>query len=154
MVQIDTFKFGTVGVDDSKKISFEAGLPGFEGLKDFALIHDEEKGGPALMYLQSLEDKDVAITVASPLALTDTYSPAIEEKDLEGIGELKEDNIIVLVTVNIPDKIEDMSANLKSPIIINTDTLLGAQIIVEDEDALVRFPVYEILKAAKEKGGA
>ena len=123
MVQIDTFKFGTVGVDDSKKISFEAGLPGFEGLKDFALIHDEEKGGPALMYLQSLEDKDVAITVASPLALTDTYSPAIEEKDLEGIGELKEDNIIVLVTVNIPDKIEDMSANLKSPIIINTDII-------------------------------
>lgn len=149
MVQIDTFKFGTVGVDDSKKISFEAGLPGFEGLKDFALIHDEEKGGPALMYLQSLEDKDVAITVASPLALTDTYSPAIEEKDLEGIGELKEDNIIVLVTVNVPDKIEDMSANLKSPIIINTDTNKGVQVVAANEELSAKQPIYEYLKAKK-----
>lgn len=101
------------------------------------------------MYLQSLEDKDVAITVASPLALTDTYSPAIEEKDLEGIGELKEDNIIVLVTVNIPDKIEDMSANLKSPIIINTDTNKGVQVIAANEELSAKQPVYEYLKAKK-----
>ena len=86
MVTIDTFKFGTVGVDDSKKIVFDAGLPGFPELKEFALIHDEDKGIPSLMYLQSLEDKDVAITVASPLALTDTYAPAVEDKEVEGIG--------------------------------------------------------------------
>ena len=149
MVQIDTFKFGTVGVDDSKKITFEAGLPGFEGLKDFALIHDEEKGSPALMYLQSLEDKDVAITVASPLALTDTYSPAVEEKELECIGDIKEDNIFVLVTVNIPEKIEDMTANLKSPIIINTDTNKGVQVSAANDDLSAKQPVYEYLKAKK-----
>ncbi len=149
MVQIDTFKFGTVGVDDSKKITFEAGLPGFEGLKEFALIHDEEKGNPALLYLQSLEDKDVAITVASPLALTDTYSPAVEEKELECIGEIKEDNIFVLVTVNIPEKIEDMTANLKSPIIINTDTNKGVQVSAANDELSAKQPVYEYLKAKK-----
>lgn len=149
MVTIDTFKFGTVGVDDSKKIVFDAGLPGFPELKEFALIHDEDKGIPSLMYLQSLEDKDVAITVASPLALTDTYAPAVEDKEVEGIGELKEDNVIVLVTVTIPEKIEDMTANLKAPIFINTDTNKGVQVIAANEELKSRQPIYEYLKAKK-----
>ncbi len=45
-----------------------------------------------------------------------------------------------------------MSVNLKAPIIINTDTLRGGQLIVED-DYEVRFPIYDILKKAKEEAG-
>lgn len=149
MAQIDTFKFGTVGVDESKKIRFEDGLPGFPELKDFILIHDEEKGIPSLLYLQSVEDKDVAITVASPLGLADAYDPAIEEKDVEAIGEIKEDNVIILVTVNIPEKIEDMTANMKSPIIINTDTNKGVQVVAANEELSSRTPIYEYLKSKK-----
>lgn len=149
MAQIDTFKFGTVGVDESKKIRFEDGLPGFPELKDYILIHDEEKGIPSLLYLQSLDDKDVAITVASPLALADTYDPAIEEKDIAAIGDIKEDNVIVLVTVNVPEKIEEMTANMKSPIIINTDTNKGVQVVAANEEFSSRAPIYEYLKAKK-----
>lgn len=45
-----------------------------------------------------------------------------------------------------------MSINLKGPIVINVETKKGCQIIVED-DMQVRFPVYDILKEKKEKGG-
>ena len=101
------------------------------------------------MYLQSVEDKDVAITVASPLGLADAYDPAIEEKDVEAIGEIKEDNVIILVTVNIPEKIEDMTANMKSPIIINTDTNKGVQVVAANEELSSRAPIYEYLKSKK-----
>ena len=37
-----------------------------------------------------------------------------------------------------------------APIIINTDNMKGGQLIVED-DLEVRFPIYEILKKAKEE---
>ena len=143
---IETKTMGKVEVSDEQMIQLPSGLFGFADYHRFALIDCHVK---PLIWMQSLEDKDVAITVASPLALTDTYSPAIEEKDLEGIGELKEDNIIVLVTVNIPDKIEDMSANLKSPIIINTDTNKGVQVIAANEELSAKQPVYEYLKAKK-----
>ena len=43
--------------------------------------------------------------------------------------------------------------NLKAPIIINTDTLKGGQLIVEDDEYEVRFPIYDILKKAKEEAG-
>ena len=45
-----------------------------------------------------------------------------------------------------------MTVNLKAPIIVNTDTRLGGQIIVED-DYEVRYPIYEILKKTKEEAG-
>ena len=75
--------------------------------------------------------------------------PAIEEKDVEAIGEIKEDNVIILVTVNIPEKIEDMTANMKSPIIINTDTNKGVQVVAANEELSSRAPIYEYLKAKK-----
>ncbi len=149
MIQIDTFKFGTVGVEENKKISFESGLLGFPGLKDFMLIHDDEKGIPSLMYLQSLEDKDVAFTVVNPLAVTDAYSPAVDDKDVEGLAELKEDNVLILVTLTIPEKTEEMTANLQAPIIINTETNKGVQVIAANDDLSVRQPVYEYLKSKK-----
>ena len=45
-----------------------------------------------------------------------------------------------------------MSINLKAPIVINSDTMKGAQIIVED-DLPVKYMIYELLKLRKEKAG-
>jgi flagellar assembly factor FliW len=55
----------------------------------------------------------------------------------------------VLVTLTVPSDITKMTVNLKAPILINVDTLQGGQIIVED-DAPIRFPIYDILKKKKD----
>ena len=41
-----------------------------------------------------------------------------------------------------------MTVNLKAPFIINTDTLKGCQLMVED-DVQVKAPIYDILAARK-----
>jgi flagellar assembly factor FliW len=66
---------------------------------------------------------------------------------------LTEENTYVLVTIKVPSDPTQMSVNLKAPIIINTDTLKGGQLIVEDDEYEVRFPIYDILKKAKEEAG-
>ena len=42
--------------------------------------------------------------------------------------------------------------NLKAPIVINMDNHKGVQLIVED-DYPVKYKVYDVLKAKKEKAG-
>jgi flagellar assembly factor FliW len=42
-----------------------------------------------------------------------------------------------------------MTANYKAPIIINAGTLKGIQLIAENEDYLVKQPIYDVLKAKK-----
>ena len=71
---------------------------------------------------------------------------------LEHLGNLTAENTYVLVTVTAKEDITLLSVNLKAPIVINTDERKAHQVIVED-DFPVKFPIYEILKAKKEKAG-
>lgn len=73
----------------------------------------------------------------------------MEDELLKPLGELNEENIIVLVSVTVPREIEKISANLKAPFVINSDTRKGAQIITENPDYEVKYRFYEQLKAYK-----
>ncbi|MCI8896321.1 MAG: flagellar assembly protein FliW, partial [Lachnospiraceae bacterium] len=62
-MQITTKVFGEITVDDDKLIYFPKGIIGFPDLKDFALIHDEEKGSDSIHWLQSIQEPAFAMPV-------------------------------------------------------------------------------------------
>ena len=145
--------FGEIEIDESKIITFEDGIIGFPDIKKFTLIFDEEKEGrPSISWLQSMDEPEIAFPVMDPLFVCETYNPSVEEELLKNLGTIKEDNLYVLVTVTVPQNIKELAANLKAPIVINTDTRKASQIIVED-DLPVRYRIYEILEEAKKKAG-
>ena len=148
---IKTKIFGDVEISDDKIITFDDGIIGFPDLKHFAIMHDEEKGSDAgIKYFQSVEEPGFAMPVMDPLMVCENYNPQVNDELLTPLGELKDDNIIVLVTVTVPTDLTKMTVNLQGPIIINADEKKGAQIIVEGTDYPVRFPIYDILKSRKE----
>ena len=146
--------FGTIDVADDKIIKMERGMIGFPELTHFALIFDEEKKGRKfnIMWLQSMDDGDIAFPVVDPLTVKEDYFPSVSEEILAPLGEMNTDNTYILVTVTVPRKVEDFSINLKAPIVINIETNRGAQIITED-DFPVKYRVYDLLKGNKEKAG-
>ena len=150
-MKANTRIFGEIDIDESKIITFVNGMVGFPDMKKFTLIYDEEKknkGG--IMWFQSLDEPEFAMPVMEPTVVLPEYNPTVNNELLSPLGELTSDNLYVLVTVTVPSDITKMTANMKGPIIINTDTLLANQIVVEN-DMQVRFPIYEILKARKEE---
>lgn len=142
---VNTRLFGEIDVQDDKIINIDKGIIGFPDMKLFTLVFDSEKEEKNIGWFQSLDETAFAMPVIDPKKILDDYNPTIEDELLKPLGELTPDNTYVLVTVKVPSNIEDMTINLKAPIIINTDTLIGGQIIVED-DVEVRFPIYDILK--------
>ena len=88
--------------------------------------------------------------VMNPLMVCETYNPQVSEELLSDLGNLSDENIVVLVTVTVPTDLTKMTVNLQGPIIINSDEKKGAQIIVEGSEYPVKFPIYEILKSRKE----
>ena len=147
---IKTRIFGDVEISDDKIITFDDGIIGFPDLKHFAIMHDEEKGSDAgIKYFQSVEEPGFAMPVMDPLMVCENYNPQVNDELLTPLGELKDDNIIVLVTVTVPTDLTKMTVNLQGPIIINADEKKGAQIIVEGTDYPVRFPIYDILKSRR-----
>jgi len=148
-----TKNFGEINIDDDKIITFENGIIGFPELKEFALIHNEERGaGSSIKWLQSMDDPETAFPVMDPTLIKEDYNPTINDEILKPLGELNDENIFVLSTVTVPRDLEKMSINLKAPIVINADTRRGAQIIVEDEFP-VKYMIYDLLKRRKEKAG-
>ena len=145
--------FGEIESGEEKIVTIEQGIIGFPNLNHFTLIFDsekEEKSG--IMWLQSLDDGEVAIPVLVPTELMPEYNPTVNNELLEGLGSLTPENIYVLVTVTVPKDIRRISVNLKAPIIVNTDTNRGCQLIVED-DYEVRHNIYDLIKDGKEKAG-
>ncbi len=152
-MRVETRLFGEIEIADDKIITFENGLVGFPDMKKFTIIYDEEKPGKnGLMWFQSLDETQFAMPVMEPNVVMPDYNPTVNDELLVHLGDLTEENLYVLVTVTVPKDITNMTVNLKGPIVINTDTLQADQIVVEDDFA-VRFPIYDILKANKEKAG-
>lgn len=149
-MRVKTNLFGEMDIEDEKIICFPDGMIGFPDNKRFTLIVDEKEDRTSHIYwLQSIEEETFAIPVMNPLLVKKNYNPEVEDELLNPIGGLKEDNISVFVTVTVPTQIENMSVNLKAPIIINMETMKACQLILDGEDLPVRYPIYDILKSRK-----
>lgn len=147
---ITTNLFGEVEVVEEKLIKFEQGIIGFPDLKGFLLIHDEEDDNKKISWLQSVDEPVFAMPVIDPLIVDGTYNPEIEDELLKPLMIKEDSEILVLTTITVPSDATKMTSNLKAPIIINVDNLKAAQLIVEDEKYLVKYPIYDILKSNKE----
>ena len=146
--------FGEIEIADEKIITLEKGMIGFPNLNHFALIFDEEKEqkDTTIMWLQSMDEPDIAFPVMMPHVVMEDYRPNVSEEILAPLGVMTEENTYLLVTVTVPKKVEDFSVNLKAPIVINMENHKGVQIIVED-DYPIKYKVYDVIKNKKEKAG-
>lgn len=153
-MHINSRLFGEIDVDDGKVIYFESGIIGFDDCKRFTLLYDSEKNEQkSIMWLQSVDRPELAFPVADPMSITREYNPIVEDEWLEPIGGIeKEEDLYVLVILTVPSDLTRMTANLKAPLIINTDTMKGCQLIVNNDDYEVRYNVYDYVQSLK-KGG-
>ena len=150
-MEVKTRLFDSINIEEDKIIRFVNGLVGFPELKDLALVHDtDSESGKGIQWLQSMQDGNFAIPVVNPLQILDNYDPVVEDELLTPLGELAVEDMLVLVTITVPEDITKMTVNLKGPIVINAKNCMACQVIAENEGLEVKFPVYDILKAKKE----
>lgn len=145
--------FGEIDIDEKKIITLENGMIGFPEFQKFALIFDEEKGvkESSVMWLQSMDDPETAFPVMQPNTVKPDYNPTVDDEMLSPLEGLSEENMYVLVTLTAAADVKETSVNLKAPIVINTETMKGCQIIVED-DYPVKYKIYEAVKDKKKAG--
>ncbi len=149
-MKADTRLFGKIDIEEDKIIHMQTGMIGFPDLKNFALIYDmeKEKKDSSIMWFQSMDEPQIAFPVMQPNGLKSDYNPTVNDEMLQPLGKLKETNIYVLTTVTATADKRNASINLKAPIIINTDTNKGCQVIVED-DYPVKYNIYDAIMSKK-----
>lgn len=145
-MKILTKIFGEIEVNEEKVLNFDEGIIGFPDLNRFMLIHDVEAEKKTVSWLQSIDEPAFAMPVVDPLAVDPEYNPVVEDELLRPLGDMVEEDIIVLVTMTVPADVKKATVNLKAPIVVNSKNLKACQIILDDEKYLVKHPVYDALK--------
>lgn len=125
-VEINT-RYGKQVVAKSSLLSFPAGLPGFEDLREYKLFHEE--GTSTVFFLQSTEDPDVRLPVVTPAACNIDYRIELSDDETATLQASPEDDIVLVVTLsdNQDQPESGITANLMAPIIINTTRRIGMQ---------------------------
>lgn len=151
---VKTKHFGEIELSEDKILVFEDGLMGFEDNKKYTILYDiDGEETPAISWLQSLDEQALALPVINPMLVKEDYNPTVEDELLKPLGEISEENLILLLILNVPSDLNKMTANLKAPIVINSETRKGSQIIVENPEYTIKYNVYDAVKTMKEKKG-
>lgn len=143
-------RLGEIEIDQETIITFERGILGFPDLKRYALI-DLDPSSP-LKYLQSLEDENIGFVVTNPIIFKPDYEIKIKRNDLEELGVNNPKHILSLVIVHVPKNPNEMTANLKGPIVINSHLRKGKQLVLDQTDYELKYKLLpQMKKVANDK---
>ncbi len=138
---IMTEYLGEVEYTKEDIIHMEKGLYGFEEVKDYLLIQNPDNDLP-YMWLQSIEDEKLSFIVTNPFYFVSDYDFELPDAVIKKLEVKSIEDIQILSIIVIPDKIENTTMNLKSPIILNHNINKGEQIILEGKYDL-RYKLFQ-----------
>jgi flagellar assembly factor FliW len=151
-----TKHFGEIEYNEDRVIIFPHGLPGFPDNHKFLLIDEDDVPNNLFLWLQCLEDADVAFTLIDIYQIMPDYNPLVEPEMIEELGDLTDIPLEIYNVAVIPEDIKQIRVNLKAPVVINPAAMRGMQVIVSNEEYSIRHYIFdEIEKSnASDNGNA
>lgn len=131
-------RFGEIEYDPQAVLHCPQGLIGFEELRDFVVMPNEQDG--PLFWIQSVEDEHVALVLTDPTNFFPTYmvEPEEHERKVLDIGPEDKCHALVVVTVH-PDR--NVTLNLAAPILFAADSNRAIQVILENSGFSIQTPL-------------
>jgi flagellar assembly factor FliW len=148
-LKVDTREYGLKEVDECQKIIFPSGLFGYEKLKDYVLLDAERQ---PFYYLQSMDMAGLCFILISPFIFRPDYELNISDEELSEIGITDEKKALIFSIVTIPPE-GPMTANLQGPLVINSETRYGKQLILSDPQWKTKHDIMQELAANSLKDG-
>ena len=139
-MELITKHHGVQVYSDKDVIKFKKGLPGFKKLKKFILFPLESN--EVFSILHSIEDVEIGLVLVSPYDVIKDYEFKIPDNYVVELQINKPEEVLVLTTVTLNSDIENMTTNLKAPIIINIKEKSGEQLILDNDKYKIKEPLF------------
>lgn len=142
MKTVELNELEPLSIKSENVIQLPLGLLGFERIKKYVLLSNPEEA--PFLWLQMLDDPNLAFLVISPAALMPDYQPDISDDDTEFLGLKNPQDAMVfnIVTIHADGR---ATVNLKGPIVLNRFTLVGKQVVPLN---VADYGIQHILPAA------
>jgi flagellar assembly factor FliW len=146
-MQVETTRFGTLEIADDDLVVFEDGLPGFRGRRTMVLLGGGELPGStqtgdhhSVFWLQDVADPDLAFMTIVPWAAYPDYDIDIDPTEVDG-APVDDLCVLTIVTVRREDGGVQLTSNLLAPVVIDTASKKGRQVILQNQDWPVQAPL-------------
>lgn len=130
---LNTKNFGEIEFEDKDSIYFPEGLLGFEDKKKYVLLNNYDTVEPVpFMWLQSVEDENLTFVVSIPFFLRKDYEIEIPDNVCQRLDLGNPSEVGVYTICKIDSEVSDMKVNFQSPLIINSNTREGMQVVLDN----------------------
>jgi flagellar assembly factor FliW len=133
-VIIESDQLGSVDIDESKILTFPGGLLGFPDIERFAVV--DAGDGDTYFWLQSVDDPQLAFLAAVPWAFFPDYEPVLSDADQEALDLTTASDATLFCLLTITE--EAVTANLLGPLVVNSRTREGRQVVLGDSEYSTR----------------
>lgn len=130
--------FGTFTVGDDEIVAFPSGLPGFERCRRFVVLSSPEIA--PMRCLQAIDGQAASFLVVDPRAALPDYRCVLGGTDLMRLGARAEAPLLWLAIVSF-DADGAAFVNLRAPVVINPERMLGFQVMPHNSLYPLRHPL-------------
>jgi len=133
-----TTPLGQFQVAPHDRVRFPSGIPGFEQCRDFVLVSPGDLG--SISCLQSVSGPPASFLVIDPRLVLPQYRCVLGTTDLMRLGASVDSVLLWLAIVSV-DEAGQAYANLRAPIVINPERMLGYQVVPHNSLYPLRQPL-------------
>ena len=115
-------------------ITMAVPMPGFPAHREFVLVRLNDDG---LLYaFTSVEDPELRFLVAPPEPFFPEYAPEIEDEIFAALNTKDPDRLLLMVVITAG--VNETTANLLAPIVVDRDSMRAMQVVLSGTGLPVR----------------
>jgi flagellar assembly factor FliW len=146
-MKIVTSRFGELEISENLIIRMTKPVLGFEQVRRYVIVETEDFA--PFKWLQSIDEPDLAFVIVNPVLFFPDYVIEVNPREIEELRVKNVNHIATYAIVTIPSDYTRMTANLQGPILINTATNLGKQLVLVNSRHSIKHRLIDPAVAAR-----
>jgi flagellar assembly factor FliW len=134
-MELTTSQYGKIEIEENNILEFKEGLIGFEEYQKFIIVSDKDL--EPFLWLVSIDEPYLEFPIVNPFLFFPDYDSEIT---------IESENETLFAIVSLKKEIENITINLKGPLLINIKEKTGKQIIINSEKYTPSYPLIILRK--------
>lgn len=149
-MKVTTSRFGVIEVPDESAITFPEGIVGFKEARSFVLFDCGDEG--IFKWMQAVEVPELAFVICEAQLIVPDYQIVIGAKEREMLKLGKVEDAVVCLIVRIAEDPMETTANLLGPVVMNTETRIGMQMVLVNPEYSTQHKVFVQAEEDQQEG--
>ena len=123
--------------------TFSEGLLGFQNIKEYVFILNEKV--KPFLFMHALDGSDICFVCVESFLIHQSYQVKLPDSFVESLNIESPADVLLLNLVTVKQNVEEISANMVSPLVINVKRRLGRQMIIENTNYQMRYKIWDAI---------